>query len=352
MACDHPVMTPIEGPLAIGATNPSVATPVAGSPGLFVSNAPEQICSGNNTRNEGGNGAWPFLDGPWTLNRVSLTNLGPFGNAPQRVRVFLWHVSRFRIPSYFGICVYSNFPGNTSISNIKGHVHNGPVPDISGPGNCLADAQLAGTLDALNPSTIPLTAQTESVIWSAQVEARIGTNNEVYNLIAAVIEFDIVGSPLDITIRSAVSITGQTAASFGNYQTPLADNRNNYGTAERHVRGYWPHADITMNLPGELDATLLNPPPKLKEWQLCYNDNGVYGPEGEYFSVNNSKADKLDVLLERPNPAAYGANLTYRGTFHNYSPTVGAHVHACIQARSVREKYFGRHTWRLKGNHS
>ena len=226
MACEHPEMTPIDGTLGAGATNPSAATPIAGSPALFVSNAPEQICSGNNTRNEGGNNAWIFGDGPWTLNRVSLTNIGPFGNLPQRVRVFLWHVSRFRIPSYFGICVYSNFPGNSSINNIKGHIHNGPVPNLSVPGNCLADAQLAGTLDTLNPSTVPLTAQSESVIWSAQVAARVGNDDGVFNLIAAVIEFDIVGSPLDITIRSAVSITGQTAATFGNYQTPLVLPQN------------------------------------------------------------------------------------------------------------------------------
>ncbi len=309
--------------------NAGPAVPDPNSPALFVSNAPEQIGPGDFT-------SWIFGTGPYNLCQVSI----PAATIPNRVRVFLWHISRFSTSSFFGIIVGCPNGNGVTISNLK-RVTNpdtNPIPNLSIAGMCLADAHLFGTLDNPLPSQTFYPNYDEKIIWSAQVNPG-STNNAEYQLIAGIFEFDIsvpLGFNGDLTIRTAISLTGQSLSDFGTYSTPLAPNGNNGGGSTAvHNRGYWPHSDITMTIPGEFNCTLLGPPPKSVEYQYC----DPSGPEAAYFSVANSSAKKGS--FERPNTAAYGANLTYLATYRNHSAIDPARVYVSIRGRSTGQKYFG-----------
>jgi hypothetical protein len=202
----------------------------------------------------------------------------------------------------------------------------------------LASAQLFGTLDPQNTPPVTALYGGEQVVWSTSAVAGSLDPNS-YKLIAAIIEFDVlttgVASP-ELTIRTSISLTGQGLADFGSYGTDLADTRNNFGALDRiHVRGYWPSANLDMSLPGELNATLVQPTRPVKEWEYCADN----GPEASYFSVANSLADKG--IHEKPNKGAYGANLTYFATYRNYSLDTSGLVHVGLQARNVGDTYFG-----------
>ncbi len=274
--------------------NAGPAVPDPNSPALLVSNAPEQI-------GPGALNTWMFGTGPYNLCQVSI----PYLSIPNRVRVFLWHISRFPTASFFGIIVGCPNGNGVTVTNLKTHIINGPdlISDLSEPGICLADAHLFGTLNFPLPAQSFFPSFGEQVIWSQQV-APGSTNNNLYRLIAGVFEFDI-SVPLsfngDLTIRTAISLTGQSLTDFGTYSTPLAPNSNNGGgSIAVHNRGYWPHSDITRTIPGEFNCTLLGPPPNNVEYQYCHDS----GPEAAYFSKNNSSAKKGDD--ERPNRCLRG----------------------------------------------
>jgi hypothetical protein len=309
---------------------PLSAVPDPNSPALFVSNAPEQIGPGT-----GDFDAWEFGAGPYNLCKARVGG----NNLPSKIRVFLWHVSRFSTPSFFWLIIGGAGTSTVTVSNIRAQVqtHLQPLTDLTIPGRCLAAAQLFGTLDNLGIPAITISGSGERVIWSAFVPQGSNTANE-FQLIAAVIEFDVlaIGIPLsELTIRTAVSLTGESLADFGTYSTPLADNRNNFGDPSIHVRGYWRHADIKMLLPGELNATLGPTPPSFLEWQFCKST----GPEAKYFSSEFSLAE--GAANSPGNPAGYGANLTYVATYHNNSPDTAGRVYAGIKARHVGQPFSG-----------
>ncbi len=340
MSCNQPSLGRQTMEAAVGAPLPTAAVPDLSSPALFVSNAPEQVGSGDYPLDpDFPVGAWQFGAGPYNLCEASLISA-----FPNRVRVFFWHVCRFTVPSYWGLIVAST--NGSTISNLRIQVptNANPMTDLSAPGCCLAASHLFGTLDTPNVTNMDISNDT--VIWSAAIDA--GTLvSTAFTVVAAIIEFDVQALGF-LSIRSAVSLTGQASADFTHptIPTPLADNQNNFGKFNvRHNRGYWEHSDISMSLPGELDCTLQMEPPQSKEWGIC----DVGGPEENYFSVLNSRAqqrketnpDGTKKNMERPNTAAYGANLKYIGAYHNVSTTDPGFVYVGLHARGVGHPYFG-----------
>ncbi len=331
MACDTQYLGRLAIAVGAGAPSPDSATPDANSPALFLSNAPEQIGPGMQ-------GSWTFGAGPKNLCRATVSGL----DVPSKVRVYLWHISRFNQDTNWAVIVGSQ-QTTGSVTNLKSQVANSSIiyTDFVEIGNCLADSHLLGTLDPQTPSQTYNLA-TDQVIWSKTIPA--GTQNEnSFRIVAAVLEFDVQVNEV-FTIRSAVSLDGN----FGTYDSPLANNQNNWSGKNppefaTHARGYWKHSGITMNIPGVYDCTLVQAPPKFKEWQIC-DDNG---PEAYYFSVVNSLAEQLQpippstVPIERPNKGAYGANLKYIAQYHNSSPLNSARVYVGLRARGIPGKFYG-----------
>lgn len=339
MSCNQEPLNRQAYDAATTAPLPTAALPIPGSPALFVSNAPEQVGSGVYPDPDFPVGAWLFGSGPYNLCQASLQS-----GLPTKVRVFFWHVCRFTVPSYWGVVV-SSLTGST-ISNLRIQVptNANPMTELSAPGSCLAASHLFGTLDT--PNVTGMNISNETVIWSTSIAAGTLVSTS-FTVVAAIIEFDVQAIGM-FSIRSAVSLTGQTSADFTHptITTPLADNQNNFGpSGKRHNRGYWDHGDIMMSLPGELNCTLVMAPPTTKEWAIC--ETG--GPEVTHFSVDNSRADKrwemnllgINVNMENPNTAAYGANLKYVGIYHNNSTIDPGFVYVGLRARGVGHPYFG-----------
>lgn len=308
-------MNSAAGGLATNATLPSNG---ASGPGLFVSNAPEQI-------GLGGGGFWQFGDGPArNLCKVSLTGT----NVPTRVRVFLWHISRFETASFFGILV-STPNSDGQLSNLRVEVRSEQTGNLSPAGMCLAASHLFGTLDAANFANgqNTLDVESEALVWSAEVPA--GTQNPAqFRLLGAILEFDVAGATA-LTIRSVASLTNGSWGAFADDVTPPG---NNFGSGATHVRGYWRHANLSLDLPGDFDANPLNPPPAFTEYDFCE----AGGPEATYYSGANSlTGDDL------PNPGAYGVNRRYTGVCKNTNTTTAGKLYLGIRARNTGAAYFG-----------
>lgn len=252
MACDTQYLGRLEIPVGGLATNPGAATPDENSAALFLSNAPEQIGPGMT-------GSWTFQGQQMNLCRATL-----FGeDLPTRVRVYLWHISRFNQATNWAVVVGSQQIGGT-VSNLKSQVVDSSIiyTDFVEIGNCLADAHLLGTLEPQVPTqTYDLIS--DRIIWSKTVPA--GTQNgNSFRVIAAVLEFDVQAFEV-FTIRTVVSLNGN----YGTYDTPLANNQNNWSSKNppefaTHARGHWRQSSITMNIPGIYDCTLVQAPPNFK----------------------------------------------------------------------------------------
>ena len=98
---------------------PSLVGADSGSPGLFVSNAPEQIGDGGEDipGSQTNEKHWVFQGPVMNLCRVRLTG----EDIPARVRVFFWHISRFDVTTYWSVRVGSEGEGGT-VSNLVGEV--------------------------------------------------------------------------------------------------------------------------------------------------------------------------------------------------------------------------------------
>lgn len=313
MACNSPQIGRIVIEEGTDAPNAVLWYADQNSPALFVSNAPEQI-------GPGGGGLWPFGDGPWNLCRtVAWSPL----LAPLKIRVFFWHISRFDVPTYWAIRAY----GAGTVTNRRIQVFNDHETNLSIPGRCLADAQLFGSLDAMQGS---VAISPEASIVEFEVPACPGTPED-FQLIAFVLEFTVSGLG-PVYLRSAVSLNpGQ----FRTYLTPLAPAQNNWVPPGQivpatHVRGYWPHSDLHLTLPGVFDCSLNTPPPWY-DWVFCDQD----GAELAYFSrVNSTAEDSQD------NPGAYGANLNYYAAYAN-PDSQPRNLRVGIRSRNIPAKYFG-----------
>lgn len=122
-----------------------------------------------------------------------------------------------------------------------------------------------GTLDAANFANgqNTLDVESEALVWSAEVPA--GTQNPAqFCLLGAILEFD-VASATALTIRSVASLTNGSWGAFADDVTPPG---NNFDSGATHIRGYWRHANLSLDLPGDFDANPLNPPPAFSEYDF------------------------------------------------------------------------------------
>lgn len=315
MACSSGPISPINVDQGGLPNNlPSLSGADLASPGLFVSNAPEQL-------GDGGGPHWQFVGPSVNLCRVRLTG----DDVPSRVRVFFWHISRFNVTTYWSIRVGSEGTGGT-VSNLVGEIASTDITgNLSVPGMCLADSQLFGTLDEIGEG--PWDIESEQGIWSIAVPAGSQNVGE-FRLLAAVLEFDVTASEI-LTIRSVVTKTNGT---WGTYGGTLAPSANNFDSGATHVRGYWRHAAVTLTVP-MYDADPEDPPPTFRDTGLC--DEG--GPEQNYYSAANSLADS-----STRNPGCFGADLTYEGAITNTSTNLNAEVRVALRCRGIATaKFFG-----------
>lgn len=171
-----------------------------------------------------------------------------------------------------------------------------PQNSLALMGNCLAKAQLGGTLASI-ADEIPL---------APGVPLNLGTwllpHQAATLVVGSVTECDVVG-PSGTAIDMWTSFSGTEAAAP--FEATLAD-------PGIHVRGCWPSCRAEFLAEGNVDIT---PGPQWARGALeIARPNG---PEAAVFSSDNSLA-----LQARTNKGLYGADITYRIPVSKSNPSV------------------------------
>lgn len=319
MACSQPFLTPVPSEFGSAAVNPTLRNTYG--PVLFLSNAPEEIVVA--------------ASGPITLFKVTL----PLEHAG-RVRCFIWHYNGTASSIKLALRAHCS-SGSVSISNLKFQEHVAITSDLSGPGTCLAAAQLYGTLDDQTPpQTLSVTNSGEPGnvrTWDLGAKPTSG-----FSMACVVLEFEWTGTG-DLRLW--------TSASRDRVHTPFSkaveDPANPSGSGAQHGRGCWLYSGAFLDIEVPFNAKLLEPlggPESnyVRTMEVCgkvgadLQSNPDFGPEQLLFSASNS----LNSADASNNLGCYGANFTYSFYVKN-SDDVARQVRVYLRARNTGAKWWG-----------
>ncbi len=300
MPCDSETYSYQSLPVPIAEVKPGSYLDTPFGPWLIVSNAPEIVPLG--------------ATDPITLYKAPIPV--PAGSIP--FRVFVWHIHTSSRDFEVGFQLsfeYSVITAKAKISNLRLVTRiETPNDGYVAAGQCLADAQLNGTLDPVTPSEIGIDGP-DTLIWTS------GQTSHV--LIGAVIEFDVVTEDAGNLLFRSFATRSSDRGTYA--QVPIA--------VTQHVRGWWPRS--TMLLTANVSPIDLKDSygPNEGVWQTGVIEQSV-APELSTLEGFGALSG-FGHLYDTPNKGCYGVNLTYRHEINSIQTSFGANAWFSLKSRNI-----------------